>query len=145
MTPPPVTGTAIETVGPASYTGTSRIRFGGSVAFATLSARVRSPEAVFSCGRSLYPVSRRVPAFPSRDLLWGQSRRDIRARGFPFAWVPRGSPACAAVPLASVPSGHAVADPGDDLVEDRRALWLVVRLVADTREEPPSDERVGNE
>jgi hypothetical protein len=30
---------------PASYTGTSRIRFGGSVAFATLSAHVRSPEA----------------------------------------------------------------------------------------------------
>ena len=35
--------------GPASFAGTSRIRFGGSVAWATLSALLRSPEAIFSC------------------------------------------------------------------------------------------------
>src|SRR3954470_1205378 len=42
--------------GPASFAGTSQIRFGGSVAFATLSARVRSPEAVFGCQPSLAPA-----------------------------------------------------------------------------------------
>src|SRR6266481_4500144 len=47
--PPPGRGAASSRCGPASFAGTSRIRFGGSVAGATLSARSRSPEAVFSC------------------------------------------------------------------------------------------------
>jgi hypothetical protein len=47
----PGTGTAVESHGPASFAGTSQIRFGGSVAGATLSARSRSPEAVFNCRR----------------------------------------------------------------------------------------------
>lgn len=39
-------GNGVESMDqPASYTGTSRIRFGGSVAGATLSAQLRSPEA----------------------------------------------------------------------------------------------------
>jgi hypothetical protein len=50
-TPPRGTGTAIESHGPASFAGMSQIRFGGSVAGATLSARSRSPEAVFCCAR----------------------------------------------------------------------------------------------
>ena len=40
--------------GPASFAGTSRIRFRGSVAIATLSAHGRSPEAVFGCGAMVH-------------------------------------------------------------------------------------------
>ena len=48
-TPPPKErGRRQRVGGPASFAGTSRIRFRGSVALATLSARMRSPEAVFS-------------------------------------------------------------------------------------------------
>ena len=43
--PLPWSGNGVESGRPASYTGMSRIRFGGSVALATLSARSRSPEA----------------------------------------------------------------------------------------------------
>ena len=42
--------------GPASFAGTSRIRFRGSVAVATLSAHMRSPEAVFGCRAMVHPV-----------------------------------------------------------------------------------------
>ncbi len=47
-TPSPFSGDGVvDDVRPASFAGMNRIRFGGSVAWATLSARRRSPEAIF--------------------------------------------------------------------------------------------------
>jgi hypothetical protein len=76
-------------VGPASFAGTSRIRFGGSVAGATLSAH---------------------EALPGGGVrLWQK------------------------------PS--TLADPGDDLVQDRRTLRLVVELMTKARVGPSLDPR----
>ena len=74
-------------VRPASFAGTSRIRFGGYVAYATLSA---------------------LEALPGGGVR-----------------------------LCRKPS--TLAEPGDDVVEDRRPLRLVVELVTQTRVGPPLD------
>ena len=82
---------------PASFAGTSRIRFGGSVAVATLSARHALPGGVFSCRQRSTASSVQRPGGDG----------GLRRMG---------------------------AEPGDDVVDDRRALGLVVELVAEPRD-----------
>ena len=61
-TPPPMPGTACCGCGPASYTGTNRIRFRGSVVCTTLSALARSPEADLRLSAESTPArSRTMP------------------------------------------------------------------------------------
>ena len=60
--------------GPASFAGTSRIRFGGSVADATLSARKALPGGVFGCGRSVARAGLLTAHGPPERAEWPYPR-----------------------------------------------------------------------
>ena len=96
------TGTASRRGGPASFAGTSQIRFGGSVAGATLSARQRSPGALFDCPES----------------STGRARAQSRAS-------PATEPAASTRRRAGLGP-----EPDEHVGDDRRPIRLVQRFVA---------------